>query len=85
MRRPPAPGSDGPEQRSLEDKQPVAFAENPSFSAKRKASERMSFLGAQAAEPASTPVISNARRKRISPAFMLEGPTNRFGIFFLAE
>ena len=36
MRRPPAPGSDGPEQRSLEDKLPGAFAENPSFSAKRK-------------------------------------------------
>ena len=34
MRRPPAPGSDGPEQRSLEDKQPEAFAENPTLSAK---------------------------------------------------
>ena len=37
MRRPPAPGSDGPEQRSLEDKQPEAFAENPTLSAKRRA------------------------------------------------
>ena len=34
MRRPPAPGSDGPEQRSLEDKQPEAFAENPTLSAR---------------------------------------------------
>ena len=34
VRRLPAPGSDGPEQRSLEDKLPGAFAENPSFSAK---------------------------------------------------
>ena len=33
MRRPPAPGSDGPEQRRLEDKLPGAFAENPTLSA----------------------------------------------------
>ena len=64
MRRPPAPGSDGPEQRSLEDKLPGAFAENPSFSAKRKGIRKdVLFFWAQAAEPDSTPVISNARRK----------------------
>ena len=78
MRRPPAPGSDGPEQRSLEDKQPEAFAENPTLSASSEQSPLCSGLFLSATEkqairplPCSSSFAKSPARRACSVASAL--------------
>ena len=88
MRRPPAPGSDGPEQRSLEDKQPEAFAENPTLSASSEQSPLCSGLFLSATEkqairplPCSSSFAKSPARRACTVASARRAARRRYQLF----
>ena len=92
MRRPPAPGSDGPEQRSLEDKQPEAFAENPTLSASSEQSPLCSGLFLSATEkqairprPCSSSFAKSPARRACTVASARRAARRRYQLFASCE
>ena len=92
MRRPPAPGSDGPEQRSLEDKQPEAFAENPTLSASSEQSPLCSGLFLSATEkqairplPCSSSFAKSPARRACTVASARRAARRRYQLFTSCE